>query len=69
MGRDRRDRHLLVGMIGGFQPDKLARSFKGDADGLYTGCSFGWPESPHYRPLTDERREVEPEFENSAGAR
>ena len=25
--------HLLVGLIGGFQPDKLARSFDGDHDG------------------------------------
>ena len=25
--------YLLVGMTGGFQPDKLARSFKGDDDG------------------------------------
>jgi hypothetical protein len=25
--------HLLVGVVGGLQPDKLARSFKGDLDG------------------------------------
>jgi Protein of unknown function (DUF3987) len=27
--------HLVVGLIGGFQPDKLARSFDGDHDGLH----------------------------------
>jgi Protein of unknown function (DUF3987) len=26
--------HLLVGVTGGFQPDKLVRSLDGDADGL-----------------------------------
>ena len=26
--------HLLIGVVGGMQPDKLARSFKGDADGM-----------------------------------
>jgi Protein of unknown function (DUF3987)/Primase C terminal 2 (PriCT-2) len=57
--------HLLVGMVGGFQPDKLARSFKGDADGLYTRLCFGWPLEPIYRPLTDSVEEVEPEFENT----
>ena len=36
MGRNLAIPHLLIGMTGGFQPDKLARSFKGDADGLYT---------------------------------
>ena len=57
--------HLLIGMTGGFQPDKLARSFKGDADGLYTRLLFGWPAKPPYRPLTDTVEEVEPEFENT----
>ena len=27
--------NLLVGIIGGFQPDKLARAFAGDEDGMY----------------------------------
>ncbi len=27
--------YLLVGVVGGLQPDKLARSFKGDLDGMY----------------------------------
>jgi uncharacterized protein DUF3987 len=65
MGRNFAIPHLLVGMAGGFQPDKLARSFKGDADGLYTRLLFGWPTKPPYRPLTDAVEEVEPEFENT----
>jgi hypothetical protein len=57
--------HLLVGVTGGFQPDKLARSFDGDADGLYARVLFAWPAEAPYRPLTDTIEEVEPEFENA----
>jgi hypothetical protein len=32
--------HLLVGVVGGLQPDKLARSFKGDLDGMYARVLF-----------------------------
>ena len=31
--------HLLLGVVGGLQPDKLARSFKGDHDGMYAAKS------------------------------
>jgi hypothetical protein len=51
--------------LGGFQPDKLARSFDGDADGLYARVLFAWPAEAPYRPLTDTIEEVEPEFENA----
>jgi uncharacterized protein DUF3987 len=57
--------HLLVGLVGGFQPDKLARSFQGDADGLYGRMLFAWPLEPDYQALTDNVAEVEPEFENA----
>jgi Protein of unknown function (DUF3987) len=57
--------HLLVGLTGGFQPDKLARSFHGDADGLYTRMLFAWPREPSYQALTDDIGEVEPQFENA----
>jgi hypothetical protein len=57
--------HLLVGVTGGFQPDKLARSFDGDADGLYARVLFAWPTEAPYRTLTDTIEEVEPEFENT----
>jgi len=58
-------KHLLVGLVGGLQPDKLARSFKGDLDGMYARVLFGWPVDPPYRPLTNEVAEVEPEIVNA----
>jgi Protein of unknown function (DUF3987) len=41
--------YLLVGVVGGLQPDKLARSFKGDHDGMYARVLFAWPPEPGYR--------------------
>jgi hypothetical protein len=49
--------HLLVGVVGGMQPDKLAKCFKGAADGMYARIVFSWPEPPPYRPL---RNDIEP---------
>src|SRR5260221_8998037 len=46
--------YLLVGVVGGFQPDKLSRSLKGDLDGMYARVLFSWPSEPPYRPLTNE---------------
>ena len=57
--------YLLVGLVGGFQPDKMARSFQGDADGLYGRMLFSWPLEPAYKTLTDDIEEVEPEFQNA----
>jgi Protein of unknown function (DUF3987)/Bifunctional DNA primase/polymerase, N-terminal/Primase C terminal 2 (PriCT-2) len=57
--------HLLVGLVGGFQPDKLATSFKGDHDGMYARMLFAWPDKAPYRPLTDTISEVEPEMVNA----
>jgi hypothetical protein len=57
--------HLLVGVVGGLQPDKLARSFKGDLDGMYARVLFAWPPEPGYRPLTNEVAEIEPEIVNT----
>jgi hypothetical protein len=57
--------HLLVGVVGGLQPDKLARSFKGDLDGMYARMLFSWPSEPPYRPLTNEVAEIEPEVVNA----
>ena len=54
---------LLIGVIGGFQPDKLARAFAGDQDGLYGRFLYGWPLTPPYSPLTDDISEVDPEFQ------
>jgi hypothetical protein len=55
----------LIGVVGGLQPDKLARSFKGDLDGMYARILFTWPVDPSYRPLTNEVAEVEPEIVNA----
>jgi Protein of unknown function (DUF3987) len=57
--------HLLVGVVGGLQPDKLARSFRGDLDGMYARVLFSWPVESPYRPLTDEVAEIEPEIVNA----
>jgi hypothetical protein len=38
--------HLLIGLVGGMQPDKLAKSFEGDHDGKYARVLFSWPEEP-----------------------
>jgi hypothetical protein len=57
--------HLLVGITGGFQPDKLSASLKGDHDGMYARLCFGWPAEPKYKRLTDESAEVEPEIVNA----
>ena len=57
--------HLLVGMAGGFQPDKLARRFDGDHDDLYGRVIFAWPTEPPYRELVNDVAEVEPEIVNA----
>ena len=60
--------HLLVGVIGCFQPDKLARSFAGDEDGMCGRFVYAWPSAPDYRPLTNEAAEVEPELQRALTA-
>ena len=57
--------YLLVGVTGGFQPDKLARAFEGDDDGMYARFCFGWPEEPTHMPLSNEVTEIEPEIQNA----
>jgi hypothetical protein len=57
--------HLLVGVCGGLQPDKLSRSFHGDHDGLYARILFSWPPEPPYRPLSNAVAELEPEIFNA----
>ena len=47
--------HLLVGVVGGFQPDLLARSFAGDSDGIYGRFLYAWPpEAPFREPTPDD---------------
>jgi Protein of unknown function (DUF3987) len=57
--------HLLVGIVGGLQPDKLARSFRGDLDGMYARLLYAWPGDAPYRPLSNEVTEGEPEIVNA----
>ncbi len=57
--------YLLVGMTGGFQPDKLARSFAGDDDGMYARVLFAWPPAPNFQPLSNAVADVEPEFQTA----
>jgi hypothetical protein len=57
--------YLLVGVAGGFQPDKLARAFEGDDDGMYARFCFAWPEEPAHMPLSNEVTEIEPEIQNA----
>jgi hypothetical protein len=57
--------HLLNGVIGGFQPDKIARAFAGDEDGMYARFLYAWPLPPDYHPLTNDVSEVEPEFQSA----
>jgi Protein of unknown function (DUF3987) len=57
--------HLLVGITGGFQPDKLARAFAGDQDGLHARLLFGWPAEPEYRALATEGSEIEADFQEA----
>jgi hypothetical protein len=47
-------------VVGGLQPDKLVRSFEGDADGMYARIAFSWPTEPTYKPLSNESSENEP---------
>ena len=60
--------HLLVGVVGSFQPDKLARAFAGDEDGMYGRFLYAWPLAPEYRPLTNEAAEIEPELQSALTA-
>ena len=57
--------HLLIGVTGGLQPDKLQKSFGTDGDGMYARVLFAWPAEPKYRPLTNDVAEVEPEIVNA----
>jgi hypothetical protein len=56
--------HLLIGVTGGLQPDKLQKSFGVEGDGMYARVLFAWPAEPKYRPLTNDVAEIEPEIVN-----
>ena len=56
--------HLLIGVAGGMQPDKLATSFEGDHDGMYARVLFAWPPEPEYSALTDDAQEIDTDILN-----
>jgi Protein of unknown function (DUF3987) len=65
IGRTLRLEHLLIGVVGGLQPDKLAKSFEGPADGMYARLLFSWPNEPAYRELNDQALEIDPDIWNA----
>jgi Protein of unknown function (DUF3987) len=67
IGRTLHIDHLLIGVVGGFQPDKLAKSFEGPADGMYARILFAWPPEPVYRALNDDALEIDPAIQNVLG--
>jgi hypothetical protein len=66
MGRVTHVDHLLIGIVGGMQPDKLVKSFEGDHDGMYARVLYSWP-SEWWCDLTDEAGELEPDIQNIIG--
>jgi Protein of unknown function (DUF3987) len=62
MQRSLRIRYLLVGLFGGFQPDKFAQAFEGPSDGMYARFCFSWPPEPAHRPLSGQAADIEPEL-------
>jgi hypothetical protein len=56
--------NLLVGLVGGFQPDKLVSAFRGNEDGMYSRFLYGWPTTPDYRSLSNDIEEVDPAFKD-----
>jgi hypothetical protein len=65
MGRVTHVDHLLIGIAGGMQPDKLVKSFEGDHDGMYARVLFAWPSEPGCPALSNEALEIEPDIQNA----
>jgi hypothetical protein len=57
--------YLIVAVVGGLNPDTMARSFEGDLDGSYARVLFAWPEESGYRELKDDVAEIEPAILNA----
>ena len=67
MGRVLHVDHLLIGIAGGMQPDKLVKSFEGDCDGMYARVLFSWPTEPGCPELSDEAVEIDTDIQNIIG--
>jgi hypothetical protein len=59
MGRMLSVDHLLIGVVGGMQPDKLVASFEGDHDGKYARVLFAWPDEPGWLGLNNDATEID----------
>jgi len=64
MGRMLAVDHLLIGLVGGMQPDKLVASFEGDHDGKYARVLFAWPDEPGWRGLNNDATEIDTDIIN-----
>jgi hypothetical protein len=64
MGRTRHVAHLLIGIVGGMQPDKLETSFEGDHDGMYARVLFAWPQEPGCADLNNDADEIDDDVLN-----
>jgi hypothetical protein len=64
MGRMLSVDHLLIGVVGGMQPDKLVASFEGDHDGKYARVLFAWPDEPAWRGLNNDATEIDTDIFN-----
>jgi Protein of unknown function (DUF3987) len=65
IGRQLEIDYLLVGVVGGFQPDKLVKAFAGDDDGMYARFCFSWPEEAPHRNLIDDIADVDPNLKRA----
>ena len=64
MGRMLSVDHLLIGVVGGMQPDKLVASFEGDHDGKYARVLFAWPDEPGWLGLNNDATEIDIDIQN-----
>jgi hypothetical protein len=64
MGRMLSVDHLLIGVVGGMQPDKLVASFEGDHDGKYARVLFAWPDEPGWLGLNNDATEIDTDVYN-----
>jgi hypothetical protein len=64
MGRMLSVDHLLIGVVGGMQPDKLVASFEGDHDGKDARVLFAWPDEPGWLGLNNDAAEIDTDIYN-----
>src|SRR5262249_36342540 len=64
MGRMLSVDHLLIGVVGGVQPQQLVASFKGDHDGKYARVLSAWPDEPGWLGLNNDATEIDADIYN-----